>query len=77
MDQGLFKNVHFIIFWTFFMQTFFYNFCKFSDAKNRALELSNDASFVIFGHQTWDLEGGGGQSTPAGIGLTEIPKSKF
>ena len=22
-------------------------------------ELSNDESFVIFGHKTWDLEGGG------------------
>ena len=26
--------------------------------------LSNDVSFVIFGHQTWDLEGGGGKLTP-------------
>ena len=25
---------------------------------------SNDVSFVIFGHQTWDLEGGGGQLDP-------------
>ena len=39
------------------------NFCKFAnffaDSKSRAQELSNDVSFVIFGHQTWDLEGGG------------------
>ena len=38
-----------------------FNFCKFAnffeDSKSRAQELSNDVSFVIFGHQTWDLEG--------------------
>ena len=27
-------------------------------SKSRAQELSNDVSFVIFGHQTWDLEEG-------------------
>ena len=31
----------------------------FADSKSRAQELSNDVSFVIFGHKTWDLEGGG------------------
>ena len=54
-----------------FLQTFFhitgfcdkkFNFCKFAnffaDSKSRAQELSNDVSFVIFGHKTWDLEGG-------------------
>ena len=60
-----------------------FNFCKFAnffaDSKSRVQELSNDVSFVIFGHQTWDLEGGGGKidppsiswysSTPAEIGL--------
>jgi len=61
-----------------------FNFCKFAnfvaDSKSRAQELYNDVSFVIFGHQTWDLEGGGSNcppppsiswfsSTPAGIGL--------
>ena len=30
----------------------------FACSKSRAQELSNDVSFVIFGHQTWDLEGG-------------------
>ena len=39
------------------------NFCKFanffSDSKSIAQEPSNNVSFVIFGHQTWDLEGGG------------------
>ena len=34
-----------------------FNFCKFLADFKRAQELSN-ASFVIFGHQTWDLEGG-------------------
>ena len=31
----------------------------FLKCKNRALELSNDVSIVIFRDQTWDLEGGG------------------
>ena len=39
-----------------------FNFCKFAnffaDSLSRAEELSNDVSFVIFEHQTWDLEGG-------------------
>jgi len=30
-------------------------------------ELSNDLSFVIFEHQTWDLEGGGVKLTPPSI----------
>ena len=35
------------------------NFSIFlADFKSIAKELSNDVSFVIFGHQTWDLEGG-------------------
>ena len=36
-----------------------FNFSKFAnffaDSKSRAQELSNDVSFVIFGHQTWNL----------------------
>ena len=57
----------------FFLQTFLlynwilqkkFKFCKFAncfaDSKSRAQELSNDVSFVIFGPQTWDLEGGRG-----------------
>ena len=60
-----------------------FNFCKFAnffaDFKCRAQELSNDVSFLIFGHKTWDLEGGlkltppsvsWFSSTPAGIGLS-------
>ena len=55
-----------------------FNFRKFvnffADSKSRAQELSNDVSFVIFGHTTWDLEGPPPSiswflSTPAGIGL--------
>ena len=45
-----------------------FNFCKFAiffaDSKSRAQELFNNVSFVIFGHQTWDLEGGGVKLTP-------------
>ena len=59
-----------------------FNFCKFAnffaDSKSRAQKLSNGVSFGIFGHQTWDLEGGVKlthpsiswfSSTPAEIGL--------
>ena len=59
----------------------------FADSKSRAQDLSNDVSFVIFGHQTWDLEGGVKltpppsiswfSSTPAGIGLTCTKKCKI
>jgi len=62
-----------------------FNFCKIAnflvDSKSRAQELFNDVSFVIFGHQTWDLEGGGKltppsiswfSSTPAEIGLKNL-----
>ena len=78
----------------FFCKHFYYKtgFCNkklnfrkfanfFADSKSRAQELSNDVSFFIFGHKTWDLEGGGQidlppsiswfSSTPAGIGLKD------
>ena len=46
------------------LQKKIFNFGKFAnffaDSKSRAQELSNDVSIVIFRHQTWDLEGGGG-----------------
>jgi len=61
----------------FFCKHFYYitgfcdkkiSFCKFAiffaDSKSRAQELSNNVSLVIFGHQTWDLEGGGVKLTP-------------
>ena len=39
-----------------------FNFCKFANffanSKSRAQDLSKDVTFVIFGHITWDLEGG-------------------
>ena len=45
-----------------------FNFCKF------AKELTNDVSFVIFGHQTWDLEGGGRvKLTPLGYPGFQVP----
>jgi len=94
MVKGFSRMYNFLFFGQiFFCKHFYYitgfcdkkfNFCKFAnffaDYKSRAQELSNDVSFVIFGHQTWDLEGGGVKltpppsiswfsSTPAGIGL--------
>ena len=73
MVKGFSKMYNFSFFeQIFFLQTFLlhnwilrkkYNFCKFAnifaDSKSRAQELSNDVSFVILEHQTWDLEGGG------------------
>ena len=54
-----------------------FNFCKFAnffaDSKNRAQELSNDVRFVIFGHQTWDLEGGGQIDPPQHILVFKYP----
>ena len=54
-----------------------FNFCKFAiffaDSKSRAQELSNDVSFVIFGHQTWDLEGGGQIDPPQHILVFKYP----
>ena len=70
---------------SFFGQIFFckhfYYITGFCDKKSRAQDLSNDVSFVIFGHKTWDLEGGAQidppsiswfSSTPAGIGLRKF-----
>ena len=37
----------------------------FADSTSRAQELSNDVSFVIFGHKNMGFRAG----TPAGIGL--------
>ena len=41
------------------------NLCFLADSKSRVQELSNDVSFVMFGHKTWDLEGGGQIDPPA------------
>ena len=90
--KGFLKMYNFSFFGQIFCKHFYFitgfcdkkfNFCKFAnfftDSKSRAQELSNDVSFVIFGHQTWDLEGGVKltppprvswfSSTQAGIGL--------
>ena len=74
MDEGFSKMYNLSLFGHFvFCKHFSYitEFCKkksifanllisnfFADSKSRAFQLSNDVSFVIFGHQTWDLEGG-------------------
>ena len=54
-----------------------FNFCKFAnffaDSKSRAQELSNDVSFVIFGHKAWDLEGGGQIDPPQRILVFKYP----
>ena len=65
MVKGFSKMYNFSFFGHFYYITGFcdkkFNFCKFAtffaDSKSRAQELSNDVPFVIFGHQTWDLEG--------------------
>ena len=53
------------------------NFCKFAnffaDSKSRVQELSNDVSFVIFRHQTWDLEGGVKLTPPQRILVFKYP----
>ena len=71
MVKGFSKMHNFSFFGQIFFANIFitgfcdkkFNFCKFAnffaDSKIRAQELSNDVSFVVFGHQTWDLEGGG------------------
>ena len=55
-----------------------FNFCKFAnffaDSKSRAQELSNDVSFVTFGHQTWDLEGGVKLTPPQHILVFKYPR---
>ena len=54
-----------------------FNFFKFAiffaDSKSRAQELSNDVSFVIFGHKTWDLEGGSNWPPPQHILVFKYP----
>ena len=50
---------------------FFANFQFFADSKSRAQELSNN---VIFGHQTWDLEGEGVKLTPSVYPGFQVPQ---
>ena len=65
MVKGFSKMYNLSFFGHLFLLTFLqYNWqnCTFfADYKIRAQELFNDVSFVIFGHQTWNLEGGGSQ----------------
>ena len=63
MVKGFSNMYNFSIFGQFFffanIFTIYLNFANFfADSISRAQELSNDVSFVIFGHPTWDLEGG-------------------
>ena len=48
----------------------------FADSKSRAQELSNDVSFVIFGHQAWDLEGGVVKLTPPAYPGFQVPQQR-
>ena len=87
MVKGFSKMYNFSFFGQiFFCKHFYYitgfcdkkfNFCKFAnffaDSKSRAQELSNDVSFVIFGHQTWDLEGGVKLTPPQRILVFKYP----
>ena len=49
-----------------------YNF--FADSKSRAQELSNDVSFVIFGHKIWDLEGEVKLTPPPAYSGFQVPQ---
>ena len=79
MVKGFSKMYNFSFFGQIFFGKHFYyitgfcdkkfNFFKFvnffADSKSRAQDLSNDVSFVIFEHQTWDLEGFPGFQVPS------------
>ena len=86
MVKGFSKMYNFSFFGQIFCKHFYYiigfrdkkiNFCKFAnsnaDSKSRAQELSNDVSFVIFGHQTWDLEEGAKLTPPQHILVFKYP----
>ena len=82
LDNYFFANIFTIYNWILQKKVIFCKFANFfADFESRAQELSNDVSFVIFGHQTWDLEGGSNlpppsvswfSSTSARIGLKRI-----
>ena len=80
MVKGFSKMNDFSFFGHIFLQAFllhnwilqwkiqFLQTCKFfADSKTRAQELSKDVLFVIFGHQTWNLGGGGANWPPPSI----------
>ena len=85
MVKGFSNMYNFSFIGQFFLQTFLlitgfcdkkFNFCKanfFADSKSKAQELSNDVSYVIFGHKTWDLEGGQIDPPPADPGF-QVPQ---
>ena len=68
LDKFFFANI-FTIKLDFAIKNSIFANLKIADSKSRAQELSNDVSFVIFGHKTWDLVSWF-SSTPAGLGLT-------
>jgi len=90
MVKGFSKMYNFSFFGQFFFCKHFYyktgfwnkkyNFCKFAilfaDSKSRAHELSNDVSFFIFGHQTWDLEGGVILTPPPAYPGFQVPQQR-
>ena len=90
MVKGFSKMYNFSFFGQiFFCKHFYYiagfcdkkfNFCKFAnffaDSKSKAQELYNDVSFVIFGHKTWDLEGGGQIDPPPAYPGFKYPPSR-
>ena len=88
MVKGFSKMYNFFSFWTnLFCKHFYYitgfcdkkfNFCKFENffaySKSRAQELSNDVSFVTFGHKTWDLERGVNLTPPPAYPGFQVPQ---
>ena len=77
LDKLFFANISTIKLDFAIKNSIFANLQFFTDSKSRAQELSNNVSFVIFGHQTWDLEGGGGKLTlpPAYPGF-QVPQQR-
>ena len=72
--QGLLKKLCLIIFWKYFANiiTMYIKTQNFANSQLYLqflkVKLSNDVSFVIFGHQTWDLEREGAKITPPPVG---------
>ena len=54
----------------------FANLQFFADYESRAQELSNDVSFVIFEHLTWDVKWGSNCSPPPAAKPIRIEKIK-
>ena len=86
IGKGFSKCIIYHFLAIFFCKHFYYitgfcdkkfKFCKFAnffaDSKSKAQELSNDVSFVIFRHQTWDLQGGVKLTPPQHILVFKYP----